>query len=103
MSFAHAQPPKPKFFPGLCRNSSGLFPHFWISDPAVIERLLLTSRLGREFTYPGLVLQGFALISPFKGFSHCAIEVIDEFKNAGFELSFTDETSTSLVTCGPKY
>jgi len=43
-----------------------------------------TSRLRREFAYPLLLLQGFTLISPFEGFSHCAIEVIDEFKNAVF-------------------
>lgn len=43
-----------------------------------------TSRRWREFTYSLLPLQGFALISPLEGFSHCAIEIIDEFKDAGF-------------------
>jgi hypothetical protein len=41
------------------------------------------------------MLQRFALISPFEGFSHCAIEIIDEFKDASFELSFTDEIGSS--------
>ena len=41
------------------------------------------------------MLQRFALISPFEGFSHRAIEVIDEFKDAGFELSFADEIGSS--------
>ena len=43
-----------------------------------------TSRLWREFAHPLSLLQRFALISPFEGFSHRAIEVIDEVKDAGF-------------------
>jgi hypothetical protein len=55
------------------------------------KAIAITSRLGREFTYPLSLLQGFALISPFEGFSHRAIEVLDEFKDTSFELSFADE------------
>ena len=54
-----------------------------------------SSRLRREFGYRLLTLQGFALISPLEGFSHGAVEVIDEFKNAGFQLNFTAEIGTS--------
>jgi len=28
-------------------------------------------------------LQGFALVSPLEGFSHCAIEITNEFKDVG--------------------
>ena len=52
------------------------------------------SRLGREFAYPLSLLQRFALISPFEGFSHRAIEVLDEFKDTSFELSFADKIGT---------
>ena len=50
-----------------------------------------SSRLWREFAYPLSPLQGFALVSPLKGFSHCAIEIIDEFQDAVFQLSSTCE------------
>ena len=55
----------------------------------------VTSRLRRELGYRLLTLQGFALISPLEGFSHGAVEVIDEFNNAGFQLNFAAE---SLLT-----
>ena len=53
------------------------------------------SRLRRELGYRLLTLQGFALISPLEGFSHGAVEVIDEFKNADFQLNFAAEIGTS--------
>ena len=53
------------------------------------------SRLRREFTYHLSLPQGFALISPFKGFSHSAIKVINEVKDASFELFFAHETASS--------
>lgn len=63
----------------------------WVFYPGVktAEKLAqlmaeVASRRWREFTYSLLPLQGFALISPLEGFSHCAIEIIDEFKDAGF-------------------
>ena len=54
-----------------------------------------TSRLRREFTYHLSLPQGFALISPFKGFSHSAIKVINEVKDASFELFCAHETASS--------
>jgi replication fork clamp-binding protein CrfC len=44
-------------------------------------RVYKTSRLRREFAYPLLLLQGFALVSPSEGFSHRAIEVINKFQD----------------------
>ena len=35
------------------------------------------------------------MISPLEGFRHCAVEIINEFKDALFELSLTCETGTS--------
>ena len=58
-------------------------------------RIAPTSRLRREFGYRLLTLQGFALRSPLEGFGHGAVEVIDQFKNAGFQLNFTAEIGTS--------
>ena len=55
----------------------------------------MTSRLRRELGYRLLTLQGFALISPLEGFSHGVVEVIDEFKNADFQLNFAAEIGTS--------
>lgn len=62
----------------------------------------LTSRLRRELAYQLPMLQGFALISPFEGFSQRAprmlrkraVEVTDEFKDAGFQLSNASEIGT---------
>ncbi len=53
------------------------------------------SRLRREFGYRLLTLQGFALISPLEGFSHGAVEIINEFQDAVFQLIFTDEIGAS--------
>jgi len=41
----------------------------------------------RESAYPLLLLQNLPLICPLKGLCHCAIEIIDEFKNAYFQVS----------------
>ena len=57
--------------------------------PFISKNLIQTSRVGREFGYLLSLLQGFALIRPFEGFSQRAIEVIDKFQNPGFELRFT--------------
>jgi len=40
--------------------------------------------LGREFAHLFLLFQGFALVSPFEGFSHCPVKVINEFEDADF-------------------
>lgn len=53
-----------------------------------------SSRGWRKFVHLILLLQGFALISPLEGFSPGAIEVVDELKDAGFELCFADEISS---------
>ena len=53
------------------------------------------SRLRRKSAYLSLLLQSFALISPFEGFSYSAIEVINEVKDASFQLSFALEIGTS--------
>ncbi len=61
-----------------------------------------TSRTRREFAYLLSLLQGFALVSPLEGFSQRAprmlrkraVEVIGEFKDAGFQLSNACKTSS---------
>jgi len=35
------------------------------------------------------------LVSPLEGFSHCAIEITNEFKDAVFQHRFTGKTGTS--------
>ncbi len=62
----------------------------------------VTSRTRREFAYLLSLLQGFALVSPLEGFSQRAprmlrkraVEVIGEFKDAGFQLSNACKTSS---------
>lgn len=83
---------------GIMQSYVGYRP---IGDFAKYNQTLLTkyfktpSRLRREFTYHLSLPQGFALISPFKGFSHSAIKVINEVKDASFELFFAHETASS--------
>ena len=39
--------------------------------------------------------QSLSLVSPLERFGHRAIEIINEFENAFFELPFAGETGTS--------
>jgi hypothetical protein len=61
----------------------------------VIASTRQTSRPRREFVYPCSPLQGFTLVSPLEGFSHGAVEIINEFQDAVFQLIFTDEIGAS--------